>query len=67
MILWFFLIISWNGDVLVKHGFSSLESCANSQAQLARLLKPTVREVTDCIGVPIGPEKKRKKAVYTIH
>lgn len=66
MILWFFLIVSWNGDVLVKHGFPSLEACVKKQAHMSQLLKPTMREVTDCTGIPIGqtqelqPKEKKK-------
>lgn len=52
-ILWFFLVVSWNGDVTAYHGFKDDADCATQRARYAKRMVSIVRDVTDCIGVPI--------------
>lgn len=53
MILWFFLIVTWNGTVEVHHGFKDFETCATKQAQTAEQFRGLVRHVSLCIGLPL--------------
>ncbi len=52
-ILWFFLVVSWNGEVTAFHGFKDDADCSTKRAQYAKDMARLVRDVTDCIGVPI--------------
>jgi len=57
MILWFYLVVTWNGDVLPRHGFKDMEACDRHRSATARQFSGTVRDITDCIGVPIKGER----------
>lgn len=53
-ILWFFLVISWNGTVEARHGFPNERACYEKQQEVAQLYRGIMREVTVCIGLPLG-------------
>ncbi len=51
--LWFFLVITWNGTVEVKHGYATEAACAVKREDAVRQYGERVREVTECIGYPL--------------
>lgn len=58
-ILWFFLVITMNGQVEAYYGFYGAADCQDRQVFTAKQMKGLVRDVTDCIGIPIkGGAKK---------
>ena len=57
-ILWFFLVVSWNGELTAYHGFPDEADCHEKQLFMKKQLDKVVRDVTDCIGIPIKGGKK---------
>lgn len=58
VILWFFLAVSWNGEVTAFHGFPNEEDCSAKQQQYTKMMKNRMRDITDCIGVPIKGDRR---------
>ena len=56
-ILWFFLVISWNGEVTAFHGFIGEEDCTHKRNHYAKNMAKVTRDITECIGVPIKKEQ----------
>lgn len=56
-VLWFFLVVSWTGDISAYHGFHGAEDCHDKRKSYLSSMHKSVRDVTECIGVPIrgGP------------
>lgn len=52
-ILWFFLAVSLTGEPLVFWGFPDEEDCTKKRNHYAKNMSTVVRDVTDCIGVPV--------------
>ena len=57
-ILWFFLVVSLNGEVIAYHGFHDQGNCQAKQAWMVERMKGVVRDITDCIGIPLKGGKK---------
>lgn len=57
--LWFFLVVSLNGEVTAFHGFQSSDDCMNKRAAYMTGMKKVVRDITECVGIPVkGPAMK---------
>lgn len=52
-VLWFFLVVSLNGEVIAYHGFPDEQDCFKKQEFMVQRMKGVVRDITSCIGVPI--------------
>lgn len=52
-ILWFFLVISLNGEPTVFWGFPNEGDCAAKRDRYAKNMEKITRDVTLCIGVPV--------------
>lgn len=55
-VLWFFLVVSLNGEPTVFWGFPNEGECSAKRAVYAKNMAKVTRDVTECIGVPV---KKR--------
>lgn len=51
--MWFFLIVSWNGSVDVRHSFVNFEGCEDRRQAIVQQMGKTVRTVTPCIAVSL--------------
>lgn len=52
-ILWFFLVVSMNGEPTIFWGFPNEADCSSKRDQYAKNMEKVTRDVTPCIGVPI--------------
>lgn len=52
-ILWFFMVISLNGEPTVYHGFPDESDCTKKRNAYASNMSKVTRDVTECIGIPI--------------
>ena len=57
-ILWFFLVISMNGEPTIFWGFPNEADCSSKRDQYARNMEKVTRDVSPCVGLPVkGYEK----------
>lgn len=56
-IIWLFLVVSWNGEVMAYHGFKGEEDCTSKRNTYYASMHKQVRDVTECIGVPVRGRK----------
>jgi len=52
-VVWFFMILTWNGQVVVPKIYSSLEACRPQQEIAIQQYGKHVRSISVCIGLPI--------------
>jgi len=60
-VVWLFLVVSWSGEIMAYHGFHGAEDCGEKRARYMSSMAQTVRDVTECIGVPLRGIQKPKE------